>query len=288
MKKLLALLTVFTFTFALAACDLEDDTPTVNLDYVNWAEGIAMNYLAEAIITDEFGYEVNSTEGDPGVVFTSIAQGDADFFVDAWLPLTHGSYMDEYGDDILDLGYNFTEAPIGLVVPAYVDIDSIDELNDHADQFNNEIVGIDPGAGIMSTTETAIEEYDLDLTLNASSGPVMVQELANAIEDEEWIVVTGWEPHYKFADFDLKFLEDPEGVYGEPDNIHTVARDDVRDDLPLVAEFFENFYLESEELGGLMGLINDHQDEMDIVDIARMWMDDNEDVWQAWLPEDLD
>lgn len=288
MKKLLALLTVFTFTFALAACDLEDDTPTVNLDYVNWAEGIAMNYLAEAIITDEFGYEVNSTEGDPGVVFTSIAQGDADFFVDAWLPLTHGSYMDEYGDDILDLGYNFTEAPIGLVVPAYVDIDSIDELNDHADQFNNEIVGIDPGAGIMSTTETAIEEYDLDLTLNASSGPVMVQELANAIEDEEWIVVTGWEPHYKFADFDLKFLEDPEGVYGEPDNIHTVARDDVRDDLPLVAEFFENFYLESEELGGLMGLINEHQDEMDIVDIARMWMDDNEDVWQAWLPEDLD
>jgi hypothetical protein len=36
------------------------------------------------------------------------------------------------------------------------------------------IVGIEPGAGMMSTTEDVIEQYNLSLTLDATSGPVMV------------------------------------------------------------------------------------------------------------------
>ncbi len=285
MKKLVALLLVGTFAFTLAACNGDDDVEEVNLDYVNWAEGIAMNYLAEVLIEDEMGYDVNSTEGEPGVVFTSVAEGDADFFVDAWLPLTHESYWDQYGDDILDLGYNFEEAPIGLVVPDYVDIDSIDELNDYEDEFGGEIVGIEPGAGIMEATDNAIEEYDLNFTLEDTSDPVMVAELGDAIENDEWIVVTGWEPHYKFADYDLKFLDDPEDVYGEPDNIHTVARPGADEDLPEVTEFFENFYFTSEELGDLMGDFQEYGDDMDDAEIARQWAEENEDIWSDWIPE---
>ncbi len=157
------------------------------------------------------------------------------------------------------------------------------------DWFRNQvIVGIEPGAGIMQATETAIDEYGLDFTLDATSDPVMVAELAEAYANEEWIVITGWEPHYKFADFDLKFLEDPLGIFGDVENIHTVARADIMDDLPEVAEFFENFYLTSEQLGDLMGLIEEHRADMDYADIARMWMEDNEDVYTPWLPEDHD
>ncbi len=163
------------------------------------------------------------------------------------------------------------------------------EESSEEDWFRDQvIVGIEPGAGIMAATEQAIEEYNLDFRLDATSDPVMVAELAEAIANEEWIVITGWEPHYKFADFDLKFLEDPLGIFGDVENIHTVARADIRDDLPEVATFFENFYLNSEELGDLMGLIEEHRSEMDYVDIARMWMEDNVEVYTAWLPENHD
>jgi glycine betaine/proline transport system substrate-binding protein len=44
-------------------------------------------------------------------------------------------------------------------------------------------------------------------------GPAMVASLDKAIRDKEWIVVTGWKPHFKWSQNDLKYLKDPKGVY---------------------------------------------------------------------------
>jgi ABC-type proline/glycine betaine transport system substrate-binding protein len=41
----------------------------------------------------------------------------------------------------------------------------------------------------------------------------MVASLDKAIRDKEWIVVTGWKPHFKWSQNDLKYLKDPKGVY---------------------------------------------------------------------------
>ena len=275
-----------TAAFTLAACG-GDDSETVELGYVNWAEGVAMNYLAHAILEDEMGYDVTSRMADAGPIYGSLASGNTDAFLDAWYPFTHAQYRDDHGDNIEDLGYNFEGAKIGLVVPAYVEIDTIAELQEYADQFDNEIIGIDPGAGIMAAAEDALDVYNLtDIDLQTSSGPVMVQALDNAIENGDWVVVTGWEPHFKFADYDLKFLEDPEGVFGDSENIHTVARAGLSEDKPDVAEFLENFYLTSEELGDLMGMMNDYADDYTELEIARMWMEENDELVQSWLPEE--
>ncbi|NBG89297.1 glycine betaine ABC transporter substrate-binding protein [Isachenkonia alkalipeptolytica] len=288
MKKKITIITLVAVLalsmFAFTACDEEDGAEQVQLGYVNWAEGVAMNYLAHAILEDEMGYEVESTVADVGPIFSSIAEGDYDAFVDAWLPVTHEEYMENFGDDVEDLGYNFEGARIGLVVPTYVDIDSIEEMNDVADNFDGDIIGIGPGAGIMTATGNAIDEYGLDFSLVESSGPVMAATLSEAIEDEEWVVVTGWEPHWKFAEWDLKFLEDPDGVYGAVENIHSVVRDDLRDEMPEVVEFLENFYLDSDQLGDLMGAMEEHQEDMDELEIARDWMEDNRDLIESWLP----
>lgn len=83
-------------------------------------------------------------------------------------------------------------------------------------QLNYTITGIDAGAGIMAATEKAIEEYGLeDYTLQTSSSAAMTAALAAAYEREEAIVVTGWTPHWKFAKYDLKYLEDPKGIFGD-------------------------------------------------------------------------
>jgi glycine betaine/proline transport system substrate-binding protein len=76
-----------------------------------------------------------------------------------------------------------------------------------------EIIGIGGGAGLHRNTIKAIDVYDLDYDQVTSSGPAMVASLEKAIRDKEWIVVTGWKPHFKWAQHDLKYLKDPKGVY---------------------------------------------------------------------------
>lgn len=274
-------------SLVLAGCgngsdDQTGENQTIKIGYVNWSEGIAMTNLVQAILEDKMGYEVETTMTDVAPLFASLASGGTDVFLDAWLPITHKSYMEEYGEQIEDLGYNFENAKIGLVVPSYVDIDSIEELNDAVDEFDGTIVGIDSGAGIMSTTETAIETYGLNYELMPGSGPTMTAALKKAIDNNEAIVVTGWSPHWMFARFDLKYLDDPEGVYGDAEYIHTLARLGFSDDMPEVAQFLENFFLDESELGDLMGAIEDSDE--DPLEVAREWMNENEELVDSWIP----
>jgi len=275
MKKLLILLSILVLSIAIFAAG------TVKIAYVNWAEGIAMTNLAKVVLEDEMGYDVETTMADPGLVFASLAQGDQDVFMDGWLPVTHESYMNQFGEDLTDLGYNFKGARIGLVVPTYVDIDSITEMNSVKENFDSQIVGIDSGAGIMAATDKAIDTYDLDFELRESSGPVMTATLADAIDNDEWVVVTGWAPHWKFARYDLKFLEDPEGIYGAVENIHSIARRNFIVDMPEVAQFFTHFFMSGTELAELMGVIADSNDPEDA---AREWKNDNMDIIEKWIP----
>ena len=63
------------------------------------------------------------------------------------------------------LGQVYDSARIGLVVPTYVTINSLEELNAHKERFGGEIVGIDAGTGLMRCSETALTDYGLDYKL---------------------------------------------------------------------------------------------------------------------------
>lgn len=263
----------------------DQEKGTVKMAAVNWAEGVAYSNLAKVILEEEMGYDVELTFADIGPIFASISTGGYDVLMESWLPVTHEQYYEEYGDQIEEIGNTFENAKIGLVVPSYVDIDSIAELNEVADKFNGEITGIDPGAGVMAGAERAIEDYNLtDMELMSSSGPMMTAAIKRAVDEEEWVVVTGWKPHWKFARWDLKFLEDPEGSFGAAEDIKIFSRMGFRDDMPVVAQFLENIFFTNEELADLMGAFQDNED-MEPEDIARDWMEANRDLVDSWIVE---
>ena len=252
----------------------------VRLGYVSWAEGIAMTHLIKVLVEDRFGYDVELTLADPAPIFTSLANREIDLFLDAWLPKTHGSHMAEYGDRLNDLGPNFEGARIGLVVPAYVDLDTIPELGRNAARVDGAITGIDSGAGIMEATRRAIEAYDLDTTLVSSSGAAMTASLRDAIQSERAIVVTGWQPHWMFARWDLKFLEDPEQVYGTAESIHTLARRGLGRDMPELVNFLRSFRLTDQQIGSLMYRMRQTSSQQEA---AAAWIDEHAELVASWL-----
>jgi len=126
------------------------------------------------------------------------------------------------------------------------------------DQVSHKIIGIDPGAGIMTATQKAITDYGLsDWTLVEGSGAAMTATLDKAIKKEDPIVITGWTPHWMFSKYDLKYLEDPKKSYGEAEEIHTIARLGLKDDQPEAYQFLSNFQWTEEEMGEIMIAIQD-------------------------------
>ncbi|MFW5996606.1 MAG: glycine betaine ABC transporter substrate-binding protein [Lentisphaeria bacterium] len=260
---------------------------TADLVYVEWPEGVAYTHLAKVILEEQMGYEVDITSADVGAAYTSVANGDKDAFMETWLPVLHKDYMERYEDDLLDLGSVYEGTKEGLVVPDYVDIDKISELNEHADKFDDEIIGIDAGAGIMKTTKEVIKEYGLDLELVSSSSAAMTAALKDAVDKEEWIVVTGWKPHWKFERWDLKFLEQDEDkeVWGAG-KIHIMGRQDLQRDKPELAKFLENMFFSDEQLADLMLAVEEAGSDESIESVVAEWMEDNPDVVDSWIPED--
>jgi glycine betaine/proline transport system substrate-binding protein len=259
----------------------EEVDKTAKLVYVNWEEGVAYTNLAKVVLEDQMGYEVEITAADVGPAYTSVAQGDQDAFMETWLPVLHKDYVEQYREDITDLGYVFEGTQSGLVVPDYMEIETISEINDIADELGGNITGIDAGAGVMQTTEQVIDLYDLDVKLMASSGPAMMAALQEAIANEDPIVVTGWTPHSMFGRWNLRFLkQDKDKVWGTG-NIHIMGRRNLIMDKPELAQFLSNYFFTEAQLGELIVTVNEAASEEEG---ARQWMNDNMDVVEKWIP----
>lgn len=147
------------------------------------------------------------------------------------------------------------------------------------EQLNYTITGIDAGAGVVRSAEEAVEDYGLDYTVQTSSGAAMTQALSDAIENEEPIIVTGWNPHWKFSQYDLKYLDDPKGSFGEAENINTIARLGLEADMPEAYQVLDNFYWEGADMEDVMVQVNEGREPEEV---AREWVDNNQDKVSAW------
>ncbi|WP_077329810.1 glycine betaine ABC transporter substrate-binding protein [Virgibacillus siamensis] len=160
--------------------------------------------------------------------------------------------------------------------------EKVDENAFVGDKVDYEIIGIDPGAGIMGQTNDVLSEYGLKekWELTESSGAAMTASLDNAIDDKEPIIVTGWIPHWMFIQYDLKMLKDPKKVYGGEEKIKTLIRKGLKEDMPNAYKFFDQFHWEPEDLQKVMLKIEDGQSEQDA---AKEWVENNEDLVNTWI-----
>ena len=256
----------------------QDTSRQVTLSSLQWDSEIASGNVVKEVLED-LGYDVKISYLDVAVMFSAVANGEADGSVAPWLPITQGAIFEQYKDSVVDLGPNLTGAQNGIAVPTYMDVDSIAELSDEAGQV---ITGIEPGAGITGLTEEAFEVYEnlAGWTQKTSSTGAMTVELGQAIAKEEEIVFTGWTPHWMFERYDLKMLEDPENVMGAGETIVSLARIGLEEDMPEVYKVLDNFNWELEDMQSVMLEMSEGvAPEV----AARNWIDANPDKVESWI-----
>ncbi|SEM93151.1 glycine betaine/proline transport system substrate-binding protein [Mesobacillus persicus] len=149
------------------------------------------------------------------------------------------------------------------------------------EQVDYKIIGIDPGAGIMNLTiNDVLPGYELDeWEVVEGSGSAMAAALKKAYDKEEPIIVTGWSPHWKFASYDLKYLEDPKGIYGGAEDVNTIVRQGLKEDHPDAYKLLDQFQWEPEHIETVMNLI---QEGSEPAEAAAQWASENEELVSTW------
>lgn len=259
------------------------DKGTITLGFLpSWTDGLSTAYLLEDQL-EKLGYTVEmQTLTEAGPLYAGLAQGDVDIYPSAWPELTHADYMNTYGDKIEDLGAYYDNAKLTIAVPSYVDIDSIEQLQANADRFEGRIYGIEPGAGLTKQTqETMLPGYGLDgdFELVTSSTAAMLTELDNAIAAQKDIAVTLWRPFWANDAYDVKDLEDPQGLMGDPEALHFLATSGFAEKYPDAAELIAGIELDDEQYGSLEDLVVNEYGEGKEPEAIDAWLEQYPDAF---------
>ncbi|MEE7447624.1 glycine/betaine ABC transporter substrate-binding protein [Methylobacterium radiotolerans] len=265
---------------ALSQSAAEAATKQVRLAYVEWADAVAATTILKQVL-EEKGYTVKAVPLAAAAMWQAVATGDADASVAAWLPVTQAAYYEKLKDRLDLLGPNVTGAKIGWVVPAFSPLTSIEDLKTRAAEVDGKVIGIDPGAGVMKSSEAAIKAYGLPVKLVDGSDATMTSALKNAIRQKKDIVVTGWTPHWMFARYELKYLTDPKKTFGEDESVNTIVRKGLKEDLPEVYAILEKFKLGIKDEEAMMAQNEERGVKPD--QTAAKWIAENRATVDSWL-----
>ena len=128
---------VMAAVLLVSGCEPEGPTPAdaqvqkepISIAYVEWARATAISHVAAEILRSQ-GFDVELENVANAAMWQSVASGDTDAILCAWLPATHQMFYGpegEFSHEVVNMGPNYYGAQLGLVVPSYVDIDSISD-----------------------------------------------------------------------------------------------------------------------------------------------------------------
>ncbi|HEY7476642.1 MAG TPA: glycine betaine ABC transporter substrate-binding protein [Actinomycetota bacterium] len=293
----------------VAQCGSEPITIAVN----PWVGAEANANVAKVLMEDQMGCTVELQEVNETAQFPGMADGSIDATLEVW-PSGHFDDRENYIDGagtVVDGGELGIIGNIGWFMPKYV-VDQYPEFatwegfEDNADVFATAETG-DKGRFLGADTtysiydEAIIESLGLDLEVVYSGGETQsLTALDRAVQNEEPILMYWWTPQWANAKYDLVEVElppfsdeceqiaadDPKAVgydcdYAE-DVLYKAFSSQLEEKDAAAFAFFSNFQWTEDDQNGVALEI---QEGTDPEEAAQTWIDANEDVWSAWLPQ---
>ncbi|MFI6515145.1 ABC transporter permease/substrate binding protein [Spirillospora sp. NPDC050679] len=248
-------LAIVSAGFALTGGKAEGKHLTIG--YVPWDEGIAISFLWKRALEDK-GYSVEMKQVDAGPLYSGLASGEVDVFLDSWLPGTHADYYGKYKDKLETIGVWYDNASMQLAVLKDDPANSTADLAKDPGRYQGRIVGIEPSAGEMKIVKDKVMPgYGLNGTfkLLQSSTPAMLAELTRSAKSKQPIVVTLWKPHWAYTKFPIKPLADPKKAFGEAEKLTMLGRPGFGKDFPELSGWLKKFKMTDEQLFPLEDLV---------------------------------
>lgn len=275
---LLGAVLAFTSAAALAA-------EPIRIGWTAWPDGEFVTRLTARVIEQRMGRDVRLVQTDIAPLYRGLANGDLHLMLMSWRPATHRDYMKRVGDDVFSLGILYGYAGLGWVVPDYVPRSTLSSIADLTkaevrEKLDGTIIGVERSAGLTRRSEQAIDRYGLrGYEMRLSSGAGMTAALEQAIAAGEWVVVTGWSPHWKFSAYDLRYLEDPRGVLGGYERVHAMAHKGFYQNNPEVALMVSRMFIPIDKLQAALN----HAQQTSYDEAITRFIEDNGKLVDYWV-----
>ncbi len=277
-----------------------------------WVGAEANAAVAQAVMSEQMGCDVELQEINESGQFPAMADGDVDATLEVW-PSGHlkdrKDYIEKAGT-VVDGGELGITGNIGWFVPSYVvednpDLATWEGFKDNADEFATAETG-DKGRFLGADTtysifdEAIIQALGLDLqVVYSGSEAASLSALNKAYEAQDPILMYWWTPQWANAKYDLVEVELPEYTdecaeiaANDPDAVGYDC--DYADDILYKAfsadleakdaaafAFLSNFSWTEDDQNSVALAI---QEEDDPEAAAQAWIDANPDVVESWLP----
>lgn len=255
MRRLFKAILAGALALGLAVPAMAQDK-VIKMGTLSWEDLTPITGITKKVLEDK-GFTVEVTPfSEWGIAYAALAKGDVQILAsqtdyvaqDYWQrnksrlekisPVSHGLYQ-------------------GIAVPAYVPIDSIEQLNENADKFGGKIIGIEPGSGLMREAADVVSQYGLKLQLVEGSSAAMTAALKSATDRQEWIAMTIWEPSWMVQKFQTKFLADPKGIFAPPQGYYWIGQKGFSEANPEARETIASVYVPLADITAINAAVNE-------------------------------
>ena len=268
------------------------DDATLDFGVPAWPGITVKTEIAEQLLAP-LGYQTSTHELGLQVIYQGMDSGDIDVFLGGWMPAQRDMFEPREADDRLRaVANNVDGAQMTLAVPEYLyeqGIQSFADLDANREQFDGQIHGFGAGSAASEILEAAIADdaWGLgDWRLVDTSEVGMLSAARDAISREEAIVWVGWTPHWMNLELPMRYLDDPEDLFGENNgesDVLTIFRSDYAETNPELVSFFEAFTFSADEQSWMIqeyGL-----KERDLSEVAGEWIRDNVERVETMLAD---
>ncbi|MEO0327506.1 MAG: glycine betaine ABC transporter substrate-binding protein [Pseudomonadota bacterium] len=319
MKQTLKALSLATALSLVASVTLASEK--VNIGVPSWTGAQAIAHLLKEVVESRIGGEAGLIPGNNATIFQAMDQGkgDIDVHPDVWLP-NQESFTKKYvdGTGTVKLSTNPYEGNQGFCVSKnFGEANSITDIADlgrpdvaaKMDSDGNgkgEMWIGAPGWASANVNEVKVRDYgllDFVEPVRAEES-VKTARVKDSIAKDEGYAFYCYKPHAIWYQFDVKMLTEPKfdpanyqmvQPSDDPDwydkskvatkdalkNVQIAWSKSLQGRSPAIAEFFERFSLEADDVSSFAYEISGKGREP--ADVAKEWVAANSDRVDAWL-----
>ncbi len=251
---------------------------TIKMGTMGWEDLKPISLITKKFLEQE-GFTVELTDfSEWGIAYAALAKGDVDILA-SQINYVAADYFSKNKNRLEKISVLSHGMQQRFVVPSYMPIDSIEQLNEVADEVDHKIIGIEPGSGLMREADDALKAYDLDYTIIEGSTAAMVAQLQSSLQRNEPLVTMLWDPSWMIEKFDVKFLDDPKHVFAPPQTYYWIGRKGFSAENPHAREVLASVYVPIEDITVINAEMNEGKSVEEAVDA---WWETNADLVERW------